>query len=354
MQTGSHPTYVLKERSIIPDVSSEVFSLRFNPEGNMIAAACTDSVIRVYHSASGRLVYSLSTAGTIAAPPGPAFPTTSIAFRPLNPAVKTKNILLSGNASGQVQHWHVTSGKCVHTITEADNEVYSVDYSRDGLLFATAGKDQTVRVYDENTRSKIADLTEGYGEITAGHSSRIYSVLFHPTDPNMLVSGSWDNTIQIWDRRARQSVRSIFGTNVSGDALDISGNTILTGSWRPDDALQLWDFRTTQLQRTIPWPIADKEQPTLLYCAKFGGSNSEFIAAGGSDGNQARVFERSTGEEIGRVQCDKAVFSTAFSSNGRFLAIGGASDDIQIVDVTAAPRSPVDVAAPSPEGEEDV
>ena len=49
------------------------------------------------------------------------------------------------NSDGTVQHWHVTSSRCLHTITEEDNQVYALDYAVDGLRFATAGKDYTVR-----------------------------------------------------------------------------------------------------------------------------------------------------------------------------------------------------------------
>ena len=29
------------------------------------------------------------------------------------------------------------------------------------------------------------------------HSSRIFSVLYHPTDPHMIVSAGWDRTVQV-------------------------------------------------------------------------------------------------------------------------------------------------------------
>jgi WD40 repeat protein len=48
------------------------------------------------------------------------------------------------DAAGTVRHWHVTSGKCVHTINEEGNQVYAVDYSPDAEKFATAGKDVKV------------------------------------------------------------------------------------------------------------------------------------------------------------------------------------------------------------------
>lgn len=40
---------------------------------------------------------------------------------------------------------------------------------------------------------------------TNGHSSRVYCVKYHPNQPNQLISGGWDDTLQIWDDRVSVS-----------------------------------------------------------------------------------------------------------------------------------------------------
>ena len=65
-------------------------------------------------------------------------------------------MLVSVSADGTVNHWHVTSGKKLHTIEMVDeNHLYALDYNLDGSQFSTAGKDYKIRVYDENTKSCI-------------------------------------------------------------------------------------------------------------------------------------------------------------------------------------------------------
>ena len=66
------------------------------------------------------------------------------------------------DADGSAQHWHITSGKCLHTINDPDNQLFCVDYRPDGALFATAGKDRSVRVYDEATKSLVTRMSGGY------------------------------------------------------------------------------------------------------------------------------------------------------------------------------------------------
>ena len=160
---------------------------------------------------------------------------------------KTKNLLLVANADGTVRHWHVTSRKCLHTITEENNQVFAIDYRQDGARFATAGKDYTVRVYDEATKTKVAALHGGFGKQSTGHSNRVFSLKFSAADPNLLISAGWDNTIQVWDLRTEHAVRALFGAHICGDAVDLHVHTLVSGSWRPESQLQLWDVRTGEL-----------------------------------------------------------------------------------------------------------
>jgi WD40 repeat protein len=124
----------------------EVFCVRYSPDGQFIAASRGDGNIDVYSTGNGNKVYHLANVGD-------GSPTCSIRFRPNSETSKARNILTSASASGEVKHWHMTSMKCLHTISEAPNQVFALDYRRDGLKFATAGQDYALRLYDESTKS---------------------------------------------------------------------------------------------------------------------------------------------------------------------------------------------------------
>jgi WD40 repeat protein len=140
----------------------------------------------------------------------------------------------------------------------------------------------------------------------------VFSLKYNPSDENFVVSGGWDNTIQvctppfasclwissqrqIWDLRLDHSVRSIFGPHICGDAVDIRGDTLLSGSWRPKDALQLWDLGSGRLIDSFRWDVGLGEPQTMLYAACFNGDGS-LAAAGGSENNEARVYNVKSGE----------------------------------------------------------
>ncbi|KAG8469846.1 hypothetical protein KFE25_006301 [Diacronema lutheri] len=305
--------------------SSEVFCVRFSSDSTLVAAGLGSGVVRVYQAQTGRLSYQLTTSDK-------GLPSTAMRFRPASASTKTRNVLLTANADGCIQHWHVTSGKCLHTIVEPDNQVFAIDYKADGSKFATAGKDYTVRIYDEATKTKVADLSSGFGKKHAGHSNRVFSLRFHPTDEHMLLSAGWDNTIQMWDLRTEGSVRSIFGPHICGDSVDISGNDIVSGSWRPTEQLQLWDYRSGELIANVPW--LDSSEPCLLYAAQFSASGKH-IAAGGSGANEVRLFSRSSLEPVGVVNLSKGVYGVDFSTDSRALAIAAGDLSVRVVAVPA-------------------
>jgi WD40 repeat protein len=76
---------------------------------------------------------------------------------------------------------------------DPENHIYCMDFNHDGTLLAVGGRDLKIRVYDETTKS-LAFTMKNLAD-QPGHSNRIFCVKYNKTDPNMIVSGGWDNTI---------------------------------------------------------------------------------------------------------------------------------------------------------------
>ncbi|CAM9492679.1 unnamed protein product, partial [Chrysoparadoxa australica] len=140
----------------ISENSSEVFSVRFSPDGKFLAAGCGDGAVRVFNVDTGKLVYNLQHGSSL------NLPCTSLRFRPSTAASKTRNVLVVVNANGSIQHWHMTSGKCLSTI-ETEDQIYAMDYRNDGAIFGVAGKDHCIRIYDETTKQEALCLRGGTG-----------------------------------------------------------------------------------------------------------------------------------------------------------------------------------------------
>ncbi|CAE8682597.1 unnamed protein product, partial [Polarella glacialis] len=162
---------------------NEIFCVRFSPDDLYLAAACGDGSINVYNTATGKRAFLLNSGSEN------GLPTTQVRWRPQQSLSKTKNVLVSVGADGRVLHWHASSGKCLHEIVEPDNQLFCIDYFADGSQFATAGKKREIRIYDEYTK-KLSQVLRGGDSInTPGHSNRVFSLKYHPTTRNLLVTG---------------------------------------------------------------------------------------------------------------------------------------------------------------------
>ena len=321
----------------------------------------TDGTIRVYNADNGVEENKMSE------PKAPAHPTvmqslqmpaiTSIRFRPEygDNHNRSRNVFITANTAGKLQHWHMTSGKCIFTQEDCGNQLYIADYDNEGNRYLTAGKDCKVRIYDEATKSLIQTMQGGTGieEKTHGHNNRIFACKFVPHNNNMIISGGWDNTVVVWDVRMKVAVRSIYGPHICGDALDMVGSEILTGSWRPDHQLETWDFSKGTKISDVKWNGPDTnllhmhgQKPCMVYAAQFSKEGrGKFIVAGGSGSNEAKVYDHMNDDEVigtitslaGGVFC--ADWCPVPQPGGsQLLALAGGDSAIRILEVFDNPR----------------
>jgi len=320
----------------------DCFCVRFSPDDQYLAASYSNGAIHVFDAATGKQEFVLNAPGELEGSLQGNLPTTQLRWRPHSAQSKTKSVLISVNAEsdGQVLHWHIKSGKCLHAITDKDNQLFCIDYFNDGSQFATAGRDRTVRVYDEATKRLTQQLQAGDLKETAGHSNRVFSLKYHPLEPNIILSGGWDNTVQVWDTRRGHSIKSFWNCYICGDAVDFSGDgeRVLTGSWRTENSLQMWDFGTGKVIETIDWKASGSASTCMIFSAQFSKDEaSNMILAGGSQDNEAKFYSCPKGQPAtpfgAIINMPKPVFSADFSSNSKMAAIGGADGLIRVVEV---------------------
>ncbi|KAG4106911.1 WD40 repeat-like protein [Neocallimastix lanati (nom. inval.)] len=302
---------------------ASALAVEFSQNDEFIAVGLSNSVIKIYQASSGALVSSLGYPKINTE--GYSVPCTSLSFRNVNDSGKrAKNVLIAGYANGATIHWHITSGQALQMNIEKHNQVNSVFYNKYGSLYCTAGSDFHVRVYDAATTKLLYDMNSGKDGYTSGHSNKIFSVKFHPKDSNILISGGWDNTIQIWDCRVKYSVRSIYGPHICGDALDINneGNSILSGSYSKESPLQIWDFNTCKLREEVVWATQTKYR-SMLYSAHYSHAlNPSYFYAGGSNVNEAKIFSLETKNCLGTAYgFEKPVYSTAMSKDEQIFVL---------------------------------
>ncbi len=100
----------------------------------------------------------------------------------------------------------------VGTLSGHTDPVYSIAWSPDGKTIATAGFDNTVRLWDAGTRKEIKKFD--------GHSKLVLTVAFSP-DGKELLSGSLDNTAKIWDLPTSGPAKTFGGLSAAPLALAV-------------------------------------------------------------------------------------------------------------------------------------
>jgi WD40 repeat protein len=299
---------------------SDVMCLRYSADGTVLAAGLANGSIKVYSVETGECLHMLTTDDELN-----KLPVTSIRFYP------SSHRLAASYATGQVRLWHYSSSSCLAAIDDKRSQTLSMSLNLKGDRFATVGSDPQVSIYDIETKKRvlILDATDSRDKMD-GHRARVFAVVYHPTEDHILLSGGWDDTVQYWDERQKHSFRKFFGPHICGDALDIDPvySHILTGSWRKDTPLQIWDFGTGEKIKDVP---QDVQYTSQLYCAQWVSHDS--IACGGCFNNMARLIDRGTLNTVGVLsQLSQGVYciDNSRQSSKPHLAVGASSKIYQL------------------------
>ena len=315
----------------------ECFTLRYDDTCKNLAAGYSSGFIGIYNfeqpesSPDYKKTYNIST-----------FPITCLRWKPFN-----RTTLITVNAEGFIIQIHSKSGKVLQKIEEENNPLMCVDYSNDGLLFATGGNDKVVRLYDDNTKTLISKLERHRYDLPE-HYNRIFSVKFSKKDPNLLLSAGWDNTILMYDIRARSVQNYLYGPHVCGDGLDLKDDLLLTVSWEKEDQIQLFDLRTNKKIGVFQMMINESGKNALdnisyLYSCRFNPVNETFCVTG-SNRNYLRIYDYSnlnynnlTEDKIkGILDLDdlkEPCYCCDYNLKGDKLAYGCAKSKVEFLDL---------------------
>ncbi|KAF8297446.1 WD40 repeat-like protein, partial [Clavulina sp. PMI_390] len=136
--------------------------------------------------------------------------------------------------SGQILTWPSLKGD---PLTGHNHWVDSVAFSPDGNLLASGSYDNTICLWDMHSQALK-------GEPLRRHSDHMQSVAFSP-DGNLLAFGSYDNTICLWDVHT-QTLKGEPLRGHTGSVLSVTffpdGKTLASGS--RDYTVCIWNLTT--------------------------------------------------------------------------------------------------------------
>ena len=276
------------------------YIVQTSPSGKIFSVGVNREVVQVWDSINGR-----SPIVELTFPP-------EILLRAVALAPEA-NLLVVGNASGQLDVWDVQCRYKRYTLTGHETPVLSIKFSPDGKrIVSSGGRDRTVRLWDVETGEEISTLPMLpllNADIYKGDACEIQSYL------------KW-----ILTRK-----KPIYSRVVIALAFSPCGNLIAGGMERE---IRLWDT-TTYDTRLLIVPPHGCQRPFSLAFSPCG----RYLAVGawwdGTRKVSIRLWDVATGENIATfwghptdVQC------LAFSPDGAILASGSFDGTILLWDTT--------------------
>ena len=254
---ASLPSGILLERTL-KGHSNWVDSVAYSPDGQTVASGSNDKTIKLWNVNTGNLLQTFE---------GHSKWVNSVAYSPDGQTLASGSndnsvgeVLASGSFDDTIKLWNVKTGKLLQTLEGNSHSVNSVAYSPDGQTLASGGSisyqelirlkyspdlasgsyDQSIKLWDVKTGKLLQTLKDDSGSVK--------SVAYSP-DGQTLASGS--STIKLWDVKTGKLLQTLEGhsSSVKSVAYSPDGQTLASGSW--DNTIKLWNVKTGNLLQTL-------------------------------------------------------------------------------------------------------
>lgn len=289
----------IDDRVILKGHNGTITSVAFSPNGNLLASASCDNIICVWDVHTGKHLFKLD--------------------RPSMLSGKFRFDVLDG------------------LVDEMDYKGFnSLDFSPDGNLLVSAGKDSTIYVWDLSKReclTKIYNYDIHYG---------VNCVVFTLDGKAIISGGEYLNeeheyipAFSVWDPLTGNHLLDV---DTQGDIYDINisndGTKIATASY---NCLNIWDSKTFRNIKRVE--IAPPKDYLGVSKCVFS-PNGELIAS--ASNYVICIWKVSTGKKIATFEIPNGeIKSAVFSPDGRHIFIGTKGGGISTCDINTGKCHPL-------------
>ncbi|HYX13349.1 MAG TPA: WD40 repeat domain-containing protein [Nostoc sp.] len=220
---------------VISGLVDEVNSLAFSSDGQTLVSCGADSTIKLWHVGALDLIDILHKHNGVV---------RCAAFTP------DGRMLATGGDDRKILFWDLMQRQVAIALSLDDTAAHSLVLSRDGETLVT-GSYRKIKVWRTLPQTGVKSLKDAQPLHTLMGHSHIVRSLAISADGKMLVSGSWDQTIKVWQLETGELLHTLKGhrDRVYAIALSPDGQIIASGS--ADKTIKLWHLQTGELLGTF-------------------------------------------------------------------------------------------------------
>ena len=287
--------------------------IAFKDNGTLISVGQEDETLRAWNVATGRQRWSKDVGDRVTDVALPSHDPFFIAYAGFS---QNLNIRMRYSDDGD---WR---GKVAgHT-----SQVSSLAFKPNSYVLASGSYDNTVRIWDVGDNTNLRHV-----RTLRGHTGTVNSVAWSP-DGRVLASASTDGTVRLWnpDNGINFAVLRGHTEVVTSVAWSPDGRILASGSY--DDTIRLWDPDTLGTLRVLRGHTAN------VWELSFHPNGQTLASGTHTDADSPRLWDPNTGALKATLRGAKGRGLT-FSPNGQILAEVGGNFDIRLhrlltVDVT--------------------
>jgi hypothetical protein len=177
-------------------------------------------------------------------------------------------------------------------------------------MLASGSWDQSIRLWEPATGKEV--------RLLSGHEGPVRGIAFAP-DGKLLASASHDRTIRLWDPATGKELRRLVGHDKEVNAVAFSPDGRTLASVGDDGTVRLWQAASGEELRRFQIPLSRFNSVAF-------SPNGLRVAASDFISHRVVLWEVATGKELHRLEGNAgSIYSVAFSADGKLLA--GAGDD---------------------------
>ncbi|KXJ95055.1 WD40-repeat-containing domain protein [Microdochium bolleyi] len=284
--------------------SGEVFAAKFDPTGRFIASGSMDRSILLWNSSGACENYGQLT--------GHRGAILDLQWS------RDSEILYSASADMHLASWDLQSGTRIRRYVGHEEIINALDTTKRGEELLISGSDDgTIGIWDPRTKN-ATDYIETDFPITAVAVAEA---------GNEIYTGGIDNDIKVWDLRKKAVVYSMLGHSDTVTSLRVSPDSQSLLSYSHDSTAKTWDIRpfapTERLIRTFDGAQMGIEQNLIRASWDKSGKS---IAVGAGDGSVV-IWSSENGKLQYKLPGHKGTVNCAeFAPNDQPIILSASSD----------------------------